>query len=85
MRNPFRRRPRFDPATAGLVASHAQLSGAMEGHELEDIETDNFRGRRPHCECGWVGDWEEDVGDAVAEHDAHQYNAAQPPEGGAAS
>ena len=84
MRNPFRRRPRLDLATAGVAASHAQLSGAVAGHELQDIEMDTFLGSRPRCECGWVGDWEEEVGDAIAEHDGHQYDAAQPTEDGAA-
>lgn len=80
MRSPFRRHPRFDPAAAGLAASHAHPMAAVAGHELQDVETDTFLGSRLHCECGWLGDWEEEVGDAIAEHDAHQYDAAPPTE-----
>lgn len=67
--------------TAGPAVPDEQPSA---DHELQGIETDSSLGRRAHCACGWVGDWEDEVGDAIAEHDAHQYDADQPTEQGAA-
>src|SRR5215469_5722098 len=54
----------------------------MADHDLKDIEADTFMGRRAHCACGWVSVWEEEVGDAIAEHDAHQLDQCPPDPGG---
>jgi hypothetical protein len=53
----------------------------MIDHELKYLEVDRFMGCRAHCTCTWVSAWEEDVGDAIAEHDAHQRDEHPPIQG----